>query len=322
MFKLPGNAPEQNAKADELADFVEFQCLVKGQISLRSALKPVFLISDEINVEGIEDENDGLSNRFDEVGTEIEKRRHSCNSNYPFFLKRTGYSIEVDRTHPSFWPYIYLLLSTRLNMTTDHKWNGIDGAKILEKVSAAVLVQYFGGRAKSMVFGTAVAGGFEEKVNDLCQKIGEGIQYFNRNYGPRNEKDDKLDVVVWTDFTDKRQSKVIGFGQCKTGTSWDDRETIELQPVAFCKKWFRDQPVHDPIKIFFSSQYFPIDQYSKLVNAGIVFDRFRIMDYFPVDMDTQIALEIQRWCEGALEYLQASVMDASDGKMKKKTRKK
>ena len=58
---------------------------------------------------------------------------------------------------------------------------------------------------------------------------------------PENEtkvtaKDGKLDIVVWRRFADGRPGQLIGFGQCKTGTSWPD-DLTKLQPEGFCAKW-------------------------------------------------------------------------------------
>ena len=107
------------------------------------------------------------------------------------------------------------------------------------------------------------------------------------------------------DFQDKRWSKVIGFGQCKTGTTFDDQATIELQPDDFCAKWFLDTPVVMPVKMFFCSQYYPLDDYSKARNAGLVFDRMRMMDCLPLQIEEDLNQQIISWCTGALAFLQA-----------------
>jgi hypothetical protein len=59
-------------------------------------------------------------------------------------------------------------------------------------------------------------------------------------------------------------------------------------------------PVAIPVKLFFSSQYFPLDDYTKAKNAGIVFDRFRILDYLPEEVDRNLLDKIMLWCRTAI----------------------
>ena len=64
-------------------------------------------------------------------------------------------------------------------------------------------------------------------------------EFENKNdVPPSHVKDDKLDIVVWKSFADKNVSKLIGFGQCKTGMTWrNDNSLTQLSPSAFCKKF-------------------------------------------------------------------------------------
>ncbi|TAE41691.1 MAG: hypothetical protein EAZ70_00130 [Runella slithyformis] len=303
MFKLPAQIPTPEDSIEVLADYLEFECIKDGNVAILGKINQLLLQNDEILIEGVEDETDEALAKIEAIAQEIQRRQEISRYQYPFVLSNNGYTLTVRRDKLAYWVYVYLLLSTRLNMNTHKVWNHIDGTEILEQLSAIVAQNYFGTRSQSLVFGTAAAGGFEKKINDLCQKIGEGKKFEKRDKLPITQKDDRLDVVVWTDFTDKRWSKLIGFGQCKTGTTFDDQATIELQPDQFCQKWFLDSPVVAPVKMFFCSQYYPLDTYSKSTNAGLVFDRMRIMDFLPAQIDLNLEKKIVSWCTAAIDFV-------------------
>jgi hypothetical protein len=299
MFKIPTSLPLKTASVEELTDYIEWECIKGKSISLYTALRSVYYVSDEIEIVG-EDDDDKLGGQIEEISNEISRRISATEKKYPFSLSKKGYRVSIKAKDFNYEVYIYLLLSTRLNMNKHKTWSGIDGTKILEDLSAITAENYFGSRSTSMVFGTATNGNFQEKITNLVLLFGEGHSFLNRNSSNLAVQDDKLDIVVWKNFSDKKRSKLSGFGQCKTGTSWDDQVTIELQPDKFCQKWFRDGPVSTPIKLYFSSQYFPLDEYSKITNAGIVFDRFRILDYLPDTVNRALVVKIKKWNKAAL----------------------
>ncbi|MGH2647785.1 MAG: hypothetical protein ACRDE8_09475 [Ginsengibacter sp.] len=303
MFKVPNNLPTKNASVEEFTDFIEWECIKNERIAVREVLRPILFINDEINFDGIEDEGDMLLNKIDDVLAEMDRRNKASNNKYPFITKNKGYTVEIKSKGVNYWIYSYLLLSTRLDMKKNKIFSSIDGTEILEHLSSLIAKEYFGERTESEVFGTAAEMAlFEDRVNFICQRIGEGHSFLNRNNNHVRAQDDKLDIVVWKNFSDGNKSKLIGFGQCKTGTSWDDQATIELQPRDFCERWMMDTPIHSPLKMFFSSQYFPLDFYSKAKNAGIVFDRFRILDYVPRKINGSLLNDIANWTSQAIEF--------------------
>jgi hypothetical protein len=80
----------------------------------------------------------------------------------------------------------------------------------LEEISAAVLRCYLGySRARSVVFGTAIGGTFREKIDALCNAVGEGGCFEALDPGPVNANDDRLDSVAWIPFSDMRGGKLI-----------------------------------------------------------------------------------------------------------------
>ena len=150
-----------------------------------------------------------------------------------------------------------------------------------------------------MVFGTSEgSAGFPDKINRLCDRLGEGDGYINRGAGPHRKKDDKLDVVAWKPFADRREGKLIAFGQCKTGTNWKD-QVSQLRPNGFCSKWFQSPPVLDPVRMFFISEALSsVGWRNESVDAGLIFDRCRIVDYCD-DLEDALLQRLEKWTTAA-----------------------
>ena len=113
-----------------------------------------------------------------------------------------------------------------------------------------------------------------------------------------NRKDGKLDVVAWKPFSDKMKGKLVVFGQCKTGTRYRESLT-NLRPDSFCEKWFESQPVLNPVRLFFVSESLSRgDWVGKGIDAGLIFDRCRIVD-FCGRMDGRVIADIRAWTSAA-----------------------
>ena len=312
MFKLPAGIPSNTASVDDLTDFLESECIksTRGRISVSSILSPLLVGSDEANIDGVDGDYDRLHMKTEEILIEVDRRRNAANNNYPFRVQGKGLEIK-DKDDPVYWTYCYLLFCTRFNMQAERTMAGVDGSLLFEKFSAFVAKEYFGNRADAMVFGTAEQGDFMEKVSLLCQALGEGAEFENKDQVPPNQiKDDKLDVVVWKSFADRNVSKLIGFGQCKTGMSWrSDNSLTQLRPESFCKKWFSRMPAHDPARMFFVADTFCLESswYRHASDAGIVFDRFRLMDFLPNNDEFQkrVYTELVNWTGEAIRRISA-----------------
>jgi hypothetical protein len=182
VFKLP-NPPSPKATINELADFAEILCLKNRRISAREIVAYLGRLDDNENNIGCDDDDDDNAALVDEMMNEVERRLTACDGHYPFCLNRKGtvlrFSDEVwSFTDPGPIVYLYLLMCTRLKMTTNGVHADLDGTHILEHLSAHVLRNYLGwNRSKSFVFGTANQRSFHEKVNDLCERLGEGMGF-------------------------------------------------------------------------------------------------------------------------------------------------
>ena len=299
MFKWPGQ-PSAGAPEHELADYAELLAWQRNSMSM-TALSGLLGRLDENDYSRGVPEEEETDRGAEEAYREIEQRKEGCGEGYPFKMTQEGYTLRVpqeadNRKHVI---YRYLLLATRLNMKDNRRHAGIDGTLLFEELAAEVAREYLGARAESLVFGTAAEGrDFQGKVDDLCKRIKEGDGFVNRDKARPNERDGKLDVVVWKSFTDGLPGKLLAFGQCKTGTSYKDTLT-QLQPDSFCKKWLQSSPVLTPVRLFFVSEALPRNRWhSASVDAGLLFDRCRLVDFCD-NVDADIFGKVQDWTQAA-----------------------
>ena len=302
MFKLPNGIPSLNSSAQDWADYAEFLTLIKenGELSLLELIRQPSFISDEEFLIGIEDDSDRFLQKADEVIAEIRFRSELCGNKYPFITKNKDYTLSYTKENETFGEiYKYLLLCTRLQMNKNRVHGQIDGALLFEKLSAVVARSYFGDKSEVEVFGTSRSGegGFRNKLEELIKRLNEGGS-LHQNPGHRPQ-DENVDFIIWKGFSDRLPSQLIAFGQCKTGTSWVD-SLSELNTLAFCNTWFTRQPVLTPIRLFFCAQYFPRDIWHvRAYEAGLVFDRFRILDWMPDKLDKDLYNSVLMWSKGA-----------------------
>ena len=308
MFKIP-NVPvlsesdkSRHSAINGLADFSELECVMKGYSSETNINNALGISKDVDYSDGVPEEEieESLTgNAF----LEIENRLRHCNSGYPFLISKTGTSIKLSKEIPSVKSllYLFLLFATRLNMLNDRTHGEIDGTLLFEEVACEIARNYLGNRAEAIVFGTASEGegnGFEAKVHALCTQLNDDGVF--RVVAGREfiQKDDGLDVVVWKHFTDRRIGKLTGFGQCKTGTSW--RDTLsKIQPDAFMRKWMTTAIVPIPVRMFFVSEAIhDAEWFNNANDAGILFDRSRLIDYCP-ELSTDICDRMAKWLKHA-----------------------
>jgi len=290
MFKI-GETPSLSADPTDHADYLEFECLRKsdGKASGQDLIAALNKLADDaVDERQISDER--YENIVDAAFTELKCRSaHSGRSyyRYPFRVSEDNQLLEFTGRQGRCEFYLFLLLATRMNMKSHRVQANINGTELFEQVCCEVAKNYWGKNTEGLVFGTArrngddEVGNFQAAVTDLCTRIREGVGFFNHSEHPPQAKDGKLDVVVWKDFADQRHGKLIGFGQCKTGTHWA-KEIHDLVPEGFCRKWVRTAPVVMPVRLYFiTSRVRDSDWYDACVDAGIFFDRCRILNYAP-----------------------------------------
>lgn len=296
-FKIP-HPPTRNAPISDLSDFLELMCIANGQeYSIVNGTKKIAYGSDEIDNEGVESDDDVIYNKLQDALNEIDQRKQRSNNRYPFSTTNNSVIINPNYNSKSntYWCYLFLLFATRNNMSKDKVKKKIDGTLLFEELSALIVKEYWGDRSESFVFGTATSGGFREKIENVISKIKEGKNYKSPEGTTNDEKDGGLDIVVWKHFADKRKSKLVGFGQCKTGTEWYSYLGSLVAPNAFCGTYLAETLVLDPVKIFFTSDVC-VSNYEKIVRSvGLLFDRCRLMDYLPNKIPQDLIRKIKTW---------------------------
>ena len=299
MFKWPGT-PSAQALKHELADYAELVCWKQGSTSTTALSADLGRLEENDHSDGVPEEEE-----TDEVVTaayeEIERRGEACRDGYPYVIGKQGYSLRDNQETENHRHiiYKYLLLATRLNMKDNRVHADIDGALLLEQLAADVAREYLGDRAESFVFGTAAGmPEFSKKVDELCVRMKEGGSFVKRDEAPPNEKDGKLDVVVWKHFTDGLPGKLIAFGQCKTGTNYRDTLT-QLQPDSFSDKWLQLSLALTPVRMFFISEALSRDSWFNIArDAGLLFDRCRIVDFCD-DISADVLKKVEVWTAAA-----------------------
>ena len=300
MFKLP-DPPSPQADPHELADFAELLSWDRGSASEREIVAALGRLDDNDSDVGCEDDEDENTAFLDEVMNEIERRSQACGTGYPFRLELKGTVLRHDAAcadHRSVL-YRYLLLSTRLDMKNCRKHADIDGANLLEDISAHVLQDYLGSaRARSIVFGTATRGSFQDKINGLCRDLGEGDGFESLDKASVDANDDKLDAVAWVPFSDRLPGQLIIFGQCKTGSTWEGLAT-QLQPEAFIKKWMRGTIVVNPVRAFCIAEAADRSRWrGTCTAAGMLLDRCRLVD-FCNSLPSRLLTQVTKWTSAA-----------------------
>lgn len=305
-FKLP-NRPSPRPNPHELADFAELLALSRGRCSATEIQRYLGRIDDNDENIGIEDDDEQNEMISDGMMTEIGYRLNACPDGYPFRTDPTGSILEQreDSNPTKTLLYRYLLLATRLKMREEKVQAGIDGTQLMEELGAEVIRSYLGrDKARAEVFGTARQGGFEDKVNGLCQSLQEGGNFRNIDFGALSANDDGIDVVGWIPFTDRLPAKVCVFGQCKTGTSWRNHVS-KLDPPGFVKRWMSGTITVDPIKAFLIAESADRAQWNGVcVYGGILFDRCRIVD-FAGEVNNELSDRIRKWTDAAMAKLMA-----------------
>ena len=311
MFKWP-TPPSPRAHKHELADFAELICW-KDNGTSATALSRLLARLEENDYSGGVPEEEELDARVEQAYMEIERRQEVCGDSYPFTIGNQGLTLQASQEtgNPRHVIYKYLLLATRLNMNDHRKHANIDGTKIFEELSADVAREYFGDRAKGFVFGTAADNAnFPGKVDDLCYQINEGGGFVdNSGSTGTSMKDGKLDIVVWKPFTDGLPGKLIGFGQCKTGTYYEN-ELTQLQPDVFRDMWMRSPLVVLPVRMFFLAEALASAGGGRIYTsrrAGLLFDRCRIID-FCNEVNKDVIAKVRKWTEAAANAVELPVV--------------
>lgn len=310
-FRLPALPSFDCDSAVEIADLWEIVALraASATASLND-LRSIVQKQAEADPESDADEDIGEESRYDFAMEEIRYRLAACGPNkYPFdFLANSERVIEFrrDSLNEQRLLYVFLLLTTRLNMLTRRSFCRIDGTLLFEEICEIALGSMWGDRVISHRFGTsAEQGNFPEKLKSFFAALGEFELRSDRRI-PHHGGDDGIDVATWNTFSwtgDSRepQGKLIVLTQCKTGTSWDKADLERLQPNTFFAKWMTHTPLGQQVRAFMVSARVDVrDWEDHHRHGGLFFDRCRIVDYAVGRLPGGLFDRVRLWTQAAL----------------------
>ena len=295
-FKWP-TVPSLQYDLHVLADFAELKCWQNQRTSKQELISTMAQLDENDYEFGVLEEDPSFPT-LDQVFDEIGRRQMDCDGGYPFRIDASGHVLyPATEDQDRFVFYKYLLLATRLNMNTQKVQAGLDGTKVFEHLAAQASKSYFGCRSEVLVFGSSVdTSNFRGRVDQLCEELNEGEGVSDRDPKISRQKDGKLDIVVWKPFADNLPGKLIAFGQCKTGSSYDIND---LRPEAFCEKWMRSTLPVKPLRLFLVAEALLRAGWTTLsADNGLQFDRCRIVEYCK-DIDRQLMDQITCWTHAA-----------------------
>ncbi len=262
--------PAESTSIIKLADWLELLALQSSDDNaskgdLESALTTAsVVVADRLEAKALS------------IFAELQSRSRAAGSAYPFEINGAVLQFKGDRSEYS--SYLFCLALSYFGWSTKRSWEiDINPWLLFEELSALAAAQFIGGRVHS--FGTSRISRngnsvYKAAIDQLCIDLGEGVRF--KPQPPRWKKDDKVDLVAWKDFKDKKTSKLIMFGQCAAGNNFKDKLS-DLDPDSFWRKWMSESNVSPHLKSFYIPHRVPeLDWNNMGIDCGIIFDRCRV----------------------------------------------
>jgi hypothetical protein len=312
-FRLPALPSYDCDSPVEIADLWEKEALcTTAQRASLNDLRAIVRRQAEADA-GLDAEEDIIEEScFDFAIDEIRYRIAACGPDkYPFRFAHSNRVLELNTQLDSARRllYVFLLLTTRLNMNSRRVFNGVDGPLLFEEVCEITLKRIWSERVCSHRFGTSSGqGNFPTKLRTFFHELREFSLRGDRVV-PNHGGDDGVDLAVWNRFTwegaDRDRAprgKFILLAQCKTGTSWGKSDLLRLQPRSFFEKWMEHTPLGETARAFMASARIEANEWEDHHrDGGLFFDRCRIIDYASGNVPNNICQKVQAWTDGAME---------------------
>jgi hypothetical protein len=320
-MRHPLDVPAATADREDLADWLELLALsvADRNSSIQDLVRELRrsgtseAIGDPTSASYKADDDGEVSMRVaEDAFGEIEDRFRACGGHpegdpgfYPFRVEDGYIELRDDNLSSA---YVFMLLLSNSKSSREGKVIGAKPTSLFENVCALAARSYFGGNSTgvgALAFGfprRIRPKGFADALDNLCMDLGEGKGHRADRPGLKDQKDGRLDVVAWRDFSDRREGKLIGFGQCATSRK-DKKKATELHPHNFCSMWMRDIPVVMPVRMLFVPWRHHMQGWRLLASdGGILFDRCRIAQHSG-PLEGQLARECGRWVRDTIKRL-------------------
>ena len=287
----------------ELADFLEFQALKRGSCAINDLRSVLSASDDELDLAGIDEGDDKVLNKLQEALQHCSYRGIDFGG-YPYTINQNSITLTSALEDKSLI-CVFLLLANRLDMQKERMQGGKNATELFERLCRVIVKNYLGEHSESEIFGTAASGNFEKKVKYILEKLNIHGTFKQPYGGTERQKDGGVDIVAWIPFKDEKDSQLIALGQCKTGTNWEHL----MRKVAFFDLFSTQQSFVAPIHMFFVAEDFGKYKWQERSSkGGIIFDRRRILDLFPQNvnmLDSSLISDIVDWTSASVEYVKA-----------------
>lgn len=304
--------PSPSAPREHHADWLELRALIGSHgVSIREVVR-------DFKIGGVVDSRDdwqqghSIDDDEDEIGEalaeavfdEIYERKLASGDAYPFEINSEHIQLREGMDQG-----VYSFLALLSKYGKDAGPPGENGAKLFEDVCAKAIERYLGGDhpdVQSYAFGfprRTLPKAFPAALDELCKVMGEGVKSRGDQPISSDQKDAKLDIVAWREFADRRQGKLIVFGQCATGGDWQQKRTELPAPVQWCQLWMHRIPYVHPIRLFCVPHRVEHEEWERTCTlGGLLFDRCRIA-YHTANIDDTIAATCATWSNHVLQEM-------------------
>lgn len=311
----PLAVPPATADPVDHADWVELRSLAvaDGNTShadlvaelRRTGSAEAFEHGDSLGSDSAEDDEqlDGGSERSQNVAdtafVELEDRARAAGDGYPFNVG-DGNLQAVEGARESV--YVFLLC---LSVMVGKERAGINPRRLFEDIASAATHRYFGGERRAALFRFGFPrrmerAEFRPALDALCSRMGEGVRARHGIAIAADQKDAKLDFVVWKGFPDEREGMVVGFGQCATGANWRGK-TGEMNPQSFSELWMERPMSSRPVRMFSLPRRVDASHWEQTTrDAGVVLDRCRLA-WLCDDLSADLLTNCGTWTAAAIE---------------------
>ena len=241
------------------------------------------------------------------VFAEIGERSLAADLGYPFCVKEDYIQLKSNPIDVLDSTYIFQLLVSFLGVDAG-KGVRIRPERDFEDISLEAARNYFGRNKHDGNYLFAFPRRTRQKsfpaaVDKLTGMLGEGSGCNNIAIA-RNRKDDRLDLVVWHGFKDKKPGQLIVFGQCAAGKNWRSKITELPDAGKWCEIWMNKLPLVSPVRMFFIPHRPTEEEWkTKLPYVGIPFERCRIAYHAP-KVPQHVASRCHKWMKAALIHAQ------------------
>lgn len=315
QFRIPATPSWDCDQPIEIADFWELLALRASSHSAALAnVRAAIAQHAEVDADADAEDDIAEETRLDFAIREIHERAAICGTaHYPFNLASVSDRVLEFKPladNKGFWLYIFLLLTTRMNMKERQILDSVNAPLLFEEICEVALKSLGGLRAQVHRFGTSAGSqNFAERLKDFFQKFDEYPLRVDRAI-PKNGGDDGLDLAMWSKFSwqsntrwrpevGSPRGKLILLAQCKTGTSWDDADLNRLQPETFFDSWMQRQPRGQANRAFMSSCRVEPQDLEDYQQDCLFFDRCRIVDYAAEVLPDGVFERVVTWTKAA-----------------------